>query len=466
MIYYTYMKKTFTYITYVLCAFSLVAIAVVTSLASTPARIAHAQSSTAGLTGWAWSSNIGWISFSGTAADGSAYGVSMNTTTPTSAPLSGYAWSDHIGWISFNVPAVGCPQTDSQDLTCPPTVNMTTGIVTGWARALTLAGDPNDGDGWIELSGTNHVSDPTAAYTSGNETYNGGVAYLASTTNPGAGSFLGMAWGSDDVGWLSFNVGVAGGNGVIVGCVSNCGPASSNPPLITIAADGNYPTDIIASYGNKSNLTWSVTNNPTSCTMTSSPANILPTGLVASTSAGTSSGIIGSATTFSLSCYNNSDINNPSSNSVLITTTTTSGGSNPGGTSGVSMWLDNNSGNPSVNPPIPAQTNVHIHPADKVTLNWDGTAFTDPYQNILGASPSCSGNQISGPSTVTSWTTGTLANQSPDNASTPFTLQGSSLTIGTYSLSLTCRATVTGVLVSSSSKPVTITVTNSSIHEQ
>jgi hypothetical protein len=133
------------------------------------------------------------------------------------------------------------------------------------------------------------------------------------------------------------------------------------------------------------------------------------------------------------------------------------------------MWLDDDSGNIQTGT-LPL-TNVHIHPADKVTLNWDGTAFTDPYQNILGAFPSCSGNQISGPSTVSSWTSPlTLAYESLDNASTPFTLQGSSLTIGTYSLSLTCEATITGVhgstRVSSSSNPVTITVTNSTIHEQ
>ena len=116
------------------------------------------------------------------------------------------------------------------------------------------------------------------------------------------------------------------------------------------------------------------------------------------------------------------------------------------------MWLDNNA----------STTSTHIHPADKVILNWDGTAFTgnSAYAND---SPSCSGNQISGPSAVTTWAGTKVSNQS---TSAPITLPGSSLQIGTYSLSLICSAMVDGTSVSSSSKPVTITVTNSTIHEQ
>lgn len=439
MIYYTYMKKTFTYITYVLCAFSLVAIAVVTSLASTPTRIAHAQSSTAGLTGWAWSSNIGWISFSGTAADGSAYGVSMNTTTPTSAPLSGYAWSDHIGWISFNVPAVGCPQTDSQDLTCPPIVNMTTGIVTGWARVLTLADDPNDGDGWIELSGTNHVSNLNATYSPTTETYNSGVTY-----NNATGAFFGNAWGSDDVGWLSFNVGVqTSGSGV---CVSNCGGNNNenNPPAVSISANPNPVTA-----GQTTTLSWSATNNPTSgtgCTMAVSPSDT-PSGYVASTSLGTVSGAINSPTTYSLTCTN---IAGSGSSNVVVATTTTNGSS--GNSSAVSMWLNND--------PAKVLANIHIHPSDHVTLNWDGTAFTNAYP--LADFPGCKGNVSTGQS-IPSWST-SLPPQGLNNSSNDVTL--SALPVGTYSLDLICSATVGAGNVASTSNQVKITVTNSTIHEQ
>ena len=72
---------------YALFAFLLVALTVIVISVNDRTPAAHAQSSTATLSGWAWSSNIGWISFSGT-----GYSVSMNTTTPTSAPLSDSAF--------------------------------------------------------------------------------------------------------------------------------------------------------------------------------------------------------------------------------------------------------------------------------------------------------------------------------------------------------------------------------------
>jgi len=44
--------------------------------------------------GWAWSENIGWISFNGV-----NYGVNID---PASGDFSGYAWSENIGWIKFD----------------------------------------------------------------------------------------------------------------------------------------------------------------------------------------------------------------------------------------------------------------------------------------------------------------------------------------------------------------------------
>jgi len=41
----------------------------------------------------------GWIKLGGTAQDGSSYGVEVD---PTTGKLSGYAWSDELGWISFD----------------------------------------------------------------------------------------------------------------------------------------------------------------------------------------------------------------------------------------------------------------------------------------------------------------------------------------------------------------------------
>lgn len=105
------------------------------------------------ITGWAWSSNIGWISFSG-----SGYSVYEDTAT---GALSGWAWSSNIGWISFNALDVsGCPSG-----TCAPKIDLSTGKVSGWVRSCaafanksacggTLDGNSNGWDGWISLSGT------------------------------------------------------------------------------------------------------------------------------------------------------------------------------------------------------------------------------------------------------------------------------------------------------------------------
>jgi hypothetical protein len=193
---------------------------------------AYAQSSQVNLSGWGWSSNIGWVDFS----------KSTFSTTTTTGTLAGYAWSSNIGWISFN-PAKNsdCPLQAEDGGDCTPRVNLTTGKVQGWARAL--AGCQNDvwsgsaciasssgnangivavtpgtyqnsgWDGWIHLSGVNH--------TSPNSSGNGGVTFNTTT-----GSFTGYAWGGDVVGWLTFDPHVPGVDPVncTTGCCgSNCG---------------------------------------------------------------------------------------------------------------------------------------------------------------------------------------------------------------------------------------------------
>ncbi len=147
--------------------------------------VAFAQTQT--LSGWAWSDNVGWISFSGP-----LYSVAVNSGT---GEFSGYAWSDNIGWISFNAADVGgCPSGS-----CAPNLNMATGVVTGWARACAgtnngncTGGSRTDGwDGWISLRGA------SPDY---------GVIVDGST-------FGGWAWGSAIIGWISFNSAPVTGGG-------------------------------------------------------------------------------------------------------------------------------------------------------------------------------------------------------------------------------------------------------------
>lgn len=91
--------------------------------------------------GFAWSPSVGWISFScdDTSSCGQTnYGVDINDTT---GALSGYAWSPSIGWISFNSNDVAnCPDQTSP---CAPKVNPATGVLTGFARAVSAMKNEN-----------------------------------------------------------------------------------------------------------------------------------------------------------------------------------------------------------------------------------------------------------------------------------------------------------------------------------
>ncbi|MDP2910716.1 MAG: hypothetical protein Q8N58_02965, partial [bacterium] len=178
--------------------------------------------------GWAYSENIGWISFGcqNTMAIGTGinYGVDIDELN---SRLFGYAWAENIGWISFNnTDLVGCPSG-----TCQASINMSTGTLSGWARALSPVGRPlsetGGWDGWIKLSGSNY-----------------GVT-LNSTPDPS--EFQNWAWGGDPnddnneavIGLISFN-----GNNVVGGAayavytnlsVNNAPTAAINP-----ITTGNY----------------------------------------------------------------------------------------------------------------------------------------------------------------------------------------------------------------------------------
>lgn len=134
--------------------------------------------------GYAWSPNIGWISFNcvNTATCGTVdYGVHKNATgylTGNEADSTpGYAWSASVGWIQFGG-LTGFPIGPySQNAQIDGSGNLR-----GWARALSYGGG---WDGWISLSGTSPVY---------------GVTFSSNL-------FYGYAWGSDVVGWVSFDAG-------------------------------------------------------------------------------------------------------------------------------------------------------------------------------------------------------------------------------------------------------------------
>ena len=155
------------------------------------------------LSGWAWSSNIGWISFNyaDTNAGGGPYWVQINNKDggDTTFDFEGHAWSPHIGWISFNAnditKAPACPGS-------PATVDMSTGKVTGFIRAIAGIGRVDGWDGCINLSDIS--KHPSGIGFNGSK----GVTYHAPEYEGGGdsnGYFKGYAWGGPVVGWLHFS---------------------------------------------------------------------------------------------------------------------------------------------------------------------------------------------------------------------------------------------------------------------
>ena len=108
-----------------------------------------------------------------------------------SGNVGGYAWSENIGWISFNETdeKVGEPPSNdpcNNDTSCiakaqpPAQLGLGDVDIRGWARAL------NQGDGWEGWLRFDHGKQ--------NEVYVDSI-----------GDFHGYAWGDTVVGWLSFN---------------------------------------------------------------------------------------------------------------------------------------------------------------------------------------------------------------------------------------------------------------------
>jgi PKD repeat protein len=163
--------------------------------------------------GYAWSDNIGWISFNNT-SDGSnvGYGVNVNTSD---GKLSGYAWSDNIGWISFNESDLsGCPQSPCQArVDSPGQLGKSNVNIKGWARALAYDGG---WDGWLRFD-----------HGQTNEPY--------IDVN---GDWHGWAWSDMVVGWISFNSEEGNGSSYKV---TTAGIANQIPSVSDLSvAKGDY----------------------------------------------------------------------------------------------------------------------------------------------------------------------------------------------------------------------------------
>ncbi|MDO8493276.1 MAG: hypothetical protein Q7S19_01905 [bacterium] len=238
------------------------------------------------LSGYAWSSNIGWINFNSLGATPD-YKVTYNDNNLDTDPndlggtwgdLSGYAWSSNIGWISF-----GCGQPDDtpgaggvqcSDLAdflpcypdgaggCDPA-----GIgarvddasaplqLQGFARACSvfevgcsgaLKSDLDLGgwDGWISLSGATYG----VTYTDGTKKF-GSFAWGGGIDGP---DILGRNISPQSPGWISFSGQTTGGDeyGVKLCDTADCGEAITGVTC-------ERPQPIV-----NTDIKWKVTVNP------------------------------------------------------------------------------------------------------------------------------------------------------------------------------------------------------------
>ncbi len=149
------------------------------------------------LSGFAWSSNVGWIGFG---ENGGWPGVEVLPADPgdgNSRRLRGYAWNSNIGWINFAPAVAGAPnETGNGQVGVSPRIKAD-GSLTGWARACsvflsgcagTLLSTSERGgwDGWLSLRG------------SANDSSDYGVNLQSS------GKLTGQAWGADVLGPVDF----------------------------------------------------------------------------------------------------------------------------------------------------------------------------------------------------------------------------------------------------------------------
>lgn len=141
-----------------------------------------AQTNTKDLTGYAWSSNIGWISFNCSNAN-ECNSSDYKVTLDENKNLNGYAWSSNVGWLQFGNLS-GFPSGDGTSTTNARIVG---NEIVGWARFL-AGEDENDGwDGWVSFDGSNYGVD-------------------VNITESDDATVSGYAWGDDVVGWIYFNL--------------------------------------------------------------------------------------------------------------------------------------------------------------------------------------------------------------------------------------------------------------------
>ena len=191
---------------------------------STSSNVATIDTNVAPLSGFGWGGytgnaggggpvGIGWIDFAPT---GTSPGVYMTKAT---GALSGYAWSSNMGWLSFNASDVqNCPSGGN----CAPTVNPSTGAVSGWARFNGTDRSQGAFTGWVSLGKNSQDGYSNVSY------------------NSTSGNFNGYAW--TDLGWISFNGTAADGSTYCVTTGSGCSQSGQAPVITSVTSTASTIT--------------------------------------------------------------------------------------------------------------------------------------------------------------------------------------------------------------------------------
>ena len=148
------------------------------------------------LSGWAWSSPVGWISFN---SEETTSPIDYSVRIGLDGNIRGFAWSENMEWIKFNdlddFPDYGPDYSAKIDID-GTLEGCEKGQICGWARACSgtvlgdCSSDSRDGwDGWIRLDATHDYQ---------------GVEVVESESQYNS-ELRGWAWGSQLIDWISFS---------------------------------------------------------------------------------------------------------------------------------------------------------------------------------------------------------------------------------------------------------------------
>ena len=180
------------------------------------------------VSGYVWSTDLGWVNFSAgltVGNDGRVSGLTSNAggapvfdfnATPHNASvtinannqLEGYAWSQDLGWIHFdgagNAKALttNAPlDINQQPMRANVTIDNLTGQMAGFAWNRDL--------GWLDFSGVKveldgRLTGQATVKNSNNKLHFDSATYHSNVQVAQNGQFSGYAW-NEDLGWVSFS---------------------------------------------------------------------------------------------------------------------------------------------------------------------------------------------------------------------------------------------------------------------